>query len=390
MTASGHIPFVNVYDNGDCFGIRHYSLVISTVTCANTVAQQIAVATNSIPITHGQGCMESIKNSSRTYQTLKSMALHPNVGNVLFVGLGCEQIEAQALWNDVVASGSQAEYLNIQECGGSPEAVGVGVKKMTTLQTQSGAFERTQRPVSGLVVGVQCGGSDWTTALSGNVVVGAMADRVIAHGGSILLSEVPGLPGSEHILAEQAVNEKVKTDILTMIEELRAKFYALHGHNIEETNPTPGNKAGGITTLVEKSMGNIKKMGTSKIQGVLQLGEAVPYPGLWIVDNRANGPDPVNITGFAMAGAHALVFSTGRGSPVGNPVMPVIKITGNPDSFHKMRSILDFNAGSVFETHSIHEAGKELYELLLSVASGSSTLAEKNKNYEFSIPYDPS
>ena len=157
---------------------------------------------------------------------------------------------------------------------------------------------------------------------------------------------------------------------------------------IEAVNPTPGNKAGGITTLVEKAMGNIKKMGTSPVQGVLKLGERPPHPGLWIVDNRANGPDPVNLAGFAMAGASATVFSTGRGSPVGSPVMPVVKLTGNPHTYAKMPGLMDFNAGVVVDGADIGETGRALYDLLLEVAGGRPTRSEENGDYEFSIPYE--
>lgn len=370
------------------FGIRRYALVISTVTCANTVTAKIAARAGAIPITHGQGCMEDKSSSERTFATLKGMALSPNVASVLVVGLGCEQIDARSLAEAARGAGAHTDWLTIQDSGGSPEAEEEGVRKIETLRKTQAVAERTSGSVSGLVVGVQCGGSDWTTALSGNAVIGAMADCVIRDGGSILLSEVPGLPGSEHVLAAQAANDAVKADILRMVAELREDFFRLHGHSIEETNPTPGNKEGGITTLVEKSMGNIKKMGSSKIQGVLKLGEHVPHSGLWIVDNRANGPDPVNITGFAMAGAHALVFSTGRGSPVGCPVMPVVKLTGNPESYRAMRSILDFNAGVVFEGSSLAEAGEDLYGWLLRVVDGERTKSEINGNYEFAIPYD--
>jgi altronate dehydratase len=251
------------------------------------------------------------------------------------------------------------------------------------MQRAAQDLERQPCPLSGLVVGVQCGGSDWTTAIAGNTVIGAMTDLVIAAGGSVLMSEVPGIPGCEHIVASRAVSREAGEQILGMVDELRAEFLRAHGQPIEAVNPTPGNKAGGITTLVEKAMGNIKKMGTSPVQGVLKLGERPPHPGLWIVDNRANGPDPVNLAGFAMAGASATVFSTGRGSPVGSPVMPVVKLTGNPHTYAKMPGLMDFNAGVV-----VGETGRALYDLLLEVAGGRPTRSEENGDYEFSIPYE--
>jgi altronate dehydratase large subunit len=167
---------------------------------------------------------------------------------------------------------------------------------------------------------------------------------------------------------------------------LRAEYIETYGQRIEEVNPTPGNKAGGITTLVEKSMGNIKKMGESKVQGVLKLGEEMPRPGLWVIDNRAQGPDPFNLTGLAMQGAVVTAFSSGRGSPVGNAVMPSIKLTGNPDTFRRLESITDFNAGVVIDGASIQETGANLYDLLLEVAGGKETKSEINGNFEYTIP----
>jgi altronate dehydratase large subunit len=174
-----------------------------------------------------------------------------------------------------------------------------------------------------------------------------------------------------------------------MVSDLRAEYVELYGQTIEEVNPTPGNKAGGITTLVEKSMGNVRKMGNSPVQGVLQLGDPIPRPGLWVVDNRAQGPDPFNVTGFAIQGANVTVFSSGRGSPVGCAVMPVIKITGNPVTFRNLESITDFNAGVVVEGKPIPETGEALYELLLEVAGGKPTKSELNGNVEFTIPREP-
>ena len=368
-------------------GIRNTVLVISTVTCANTVASHIAWKTGAVPLTHERGCVEGEQSYRRTMLALSTFAKHPNVAGVLIVGLGCEQIQALDL-QVAIGGGKPIHSILIQEEGGSAEAEAKGCALVRKMQQAAEALHRKPCPLSGLVVGVQCGGSDWTTAIAGNTVIGAMTDLVIQNGGSILMSEVPGIPGCEHIVASRAVNREAGEQVLTMVDELRTEFLRTHGQPIEAVNPTPGNKAGGITTLVEKAMGNIKKMGTSPVQGVLKLGERPTHPGLWIVDNRANGPDPVNLAGFAMAGASATVFSTGRGSPVGSPVMPVVKLTGNPRTFAKMPGIIDFNAGVVIEGADIKATGEALYSLLLEVANGRPTQSEKNGDYEFAIPYE--
>ena len=368
-------------------GIRNIVLVVSTVTCANTVVNHIAWKTGAVPLTHERGCVEGEQSFRRTMLALTTFAKHPNVSGVLIVGLGCEQIRTLDL-QVAIGGGKPVHAILIQEEGGSVEAEARGCELVRKMQRAAQDLERQPCPLSGLVVGVQCGGSDWTTAIAGNTVIGAMTDLVIAAGGSVLMSEVPGIPGCEHIVASRAVSREAGEQILGMVDELRAEFLRAHGQPIEAVNPTPGNKAGGITTLVEKAMGNIKKMGTSPVQGVLKLGERPPHPGLWIVDNRANGPDPVNLAGFAMAGASATVFSTGRGSPVGSPVMPVVKLTGNPHTYAKMPGLMDFNAGVVVDGADIGETGRALYDLLLEVAGGRPTRSEENGDYEFSIPYE--
>ena len=303
------------------------------------------------------------------------------------MGLGCEQIDVQALKEQIGAHTDEVQTLCIQTCGGMPQAVEEGKAIVRRMKQAAEKQSREPMPTKQLIVGVQCGGSDWTTALAGNAVIGEMTDRIVEMGGSVLMGEVYGFPGSEHIVAEHAVNRQVGAEIMQMIRELRADFIEKTGYPIERVNPTPGNKAGGITTLVEKSMGNVKKMGSAPIQGVLKVGQRPPHPGLWIVDNRNEGPDSFNITAFAMASAHAVVFSSGRGTPVGNAVMPVLKLTGNPERYNLLQSIFDFNAGVVLKGAELGQTGQALVDCLMQKLSGEMTKAECNGNYEYSIPY---
>ena len=259
-------------------GIRNIVLVVSTVTCANTVVNHIAWKTGAVPLTHERGCVEGEQSFRRTMLALTTFAKHPNVSGVLIVGLGCEQIRTLDL-QVAIGGGKPVHAILIQEEGGSVEAEARGCELVREMQRAAQDLERQPCPLSGLVVGVQCGGSDWTTAIAGNTVIGAMTDLVIAAGGSVLMSEVPGIPGCEHIVASRAVSREAGEQILGMVDELRAEFLRAHGQPIEAVNPTPGNKAGGITTLVEKAMGNIKKMGTSPVQGVLKLGKRPPASG---------------------------------------------------------------------------------------------------------------
>lgn len=372
-------------ENG-ALGIRNYILAISTVSCVNTVTSKICQKTRAIPILHEQGCVEFKDDHERTKLALISAGQNPNVAGVLIVGLGCEQTSSSDIIDAIESCGKPVECIITQHEGGSPEAIKKGVEIVERLQQMAESESKQIGSIKELIVGVQCGGSDWTTAISGNTVIGAMTDLIIKNGGSVLMSEVAGFPGSEHIVAERAVSHQVGLAVLDMVAELREEFMESYGEPIEKVNPTPGNKAGGITTLVEKSMGNIKKMGHSPVQGLIKLGEKIPHPGLWIVDSRAQGPDSFNTTGFAMVGAHVTVFSTGRGTPIGNAVMPLIKITGNPKTYQKLASILDFNAGVVLEGATIEETGEGLYGYLLEVANGKQTKSEINENYEFTIP----
>lgn len=370
-------------------GIRNYVLVISMVSCSNAVTLKIAQKTGAIPITHEQGCIEFEEDHKRTKMALIAAGRNSNVYGALLVGLGCEQTSMPDVKQAIESDGKPVEGILIQDEGGSLQAESRGIEIVKRMQKEALMQERVPCSAGGLVVGVQCGGSDWTTAVAGNTVIGAMADHVIMNGGSILMSEVMGFPGSEHIVASNAIDHEVGLQILDMVSDLRAEYVERYGQTIEEVNPSPGNKAGGITTLVEKSMGNIKKMGRSPVQGVLQLGDPIPHPGLWVIDNRAQGPDPFNLTGFAIQGANVTVFSSGRGSPVGSAVMPVLKITGNPDTFGRLESITDFNAGVVIDGKPITETGEALYEELLEVANGKPTRSELNGNLEFAIPREP-
>lgn len=312
------------YERADgSVGIRNYILVLSMVNCSNTVAQQIAAKTGAHVIPIDCGCVEVADHHRRTCLALTAAALNPNVYAAVLVGLGCEQTDHDKILADIAASGKPVSYIGIQECGGPQNAVAKGIAMVENYQAQAAGLPRKEFPLSKLVLAVQCGGSDWTTALSGNITIGEMTDLVVAEGGSVIIGEVPGFPGSEHILAERSVTPQVGLEVIQMCDELRAEYVEAHGQTIEEMNPTPGNKAGGITTLVEKSMGNIKKIGTrSPVQGLIRAGEHVPHPGVWILDLRAPGIDGNATSGFAMSGAHMDVFSTGRGSPLGNAVMP--------------------------------------------------------------------
>lgn len=372
---------------GGRFGVRNHIVVMSTVACANTVVQKIAQQSDAIPVTHTGGCMEFKEDHNQTKLALIRLGQHPNVAGILLVGLGCEQIPLAEVADAIASMGKPVERLVILEQGGTLGAVATGIGLVQKLRDATSQEVRTPLPIDDLVVAVRCGGSDWTTALSGNTAIGVMTDMLVRDGGAVLMAEVTGFPGSEHILAQNAATAEVGLSIMKMVEDIRSDFQARYGQSPEEINPTPGNKAGGISTLVEKSVGNIRKAGNAPVQGILKVGNPIPGPGLWILDSRASGPGVFALGAFAIQGAHVVVFNSGLGNPVGSAVMPVIKLTGNPRTYERLKANIDFNAGAIIDgTMDIHEAGQALYEHVLDVAGGKLTKSEELGHFEFAIP----
>jgi altronate dehydratase len=368
-------------------GTRNHVLVLSTVSCCNAVVRQIIAGSQARSILNNGGCAEADSDIAQERLALTRVGQHPNVAGVLVVGLGCEPIPADEIAHEISKS-TPVERLNIQDEGGVANTVLRGREIVERYQKSALQQERVPCEMSKLVMSVHCGGSDWTTALAGNTALGAATDLLIQSGGSVIMSGLEGLPGSEHVLAQRAVDHETGLRILDMVAELRNEFEAQYGQSIEKVNPTPGNKVGGITTLVEKSTGNIRKIGTATIQGILMPGETIPRPGVWLVDSRSKGPDAVPLSVAAIQGAQVALFSTGRGTPIGSPVIPVIKVTGNPSTYDLMPDMIDFNAGIVMQGTSVESAGKMLYQRVMEVASGQQTRAEMNYQYEFTIPIE--
>ena len=365
------------YERADgSVGIRNYILVLSMVNCSNTVAQQIAAKTGAHVIPIDCGCVEVADHHRRTCLALTAAALNPNVYAAVLVGLGCEQTDHDKILADIAASGKPVSYIGIQECGGPQNAVAKGIAMVESYQAQAAALPRKEFPLSKMVLAVQCGGSDWTTALSGNITIGEMTDLVVEEGGSVIIGEVPGFPGSEHILAERSVTPQVGLEVIQMCDELRAEYVEAHGQTIEEMNPTPGNKAGGITTLEEKSLGCIHKGGHSIINEVYDYGKQVKArEGLVIMDTPGN--DPASVAAMAAGGAQVVVFSSGRGSPIGSPIVPVVKITGNKITFANMEDNIDFNAAPlIYGERTVEELGQDLLAMVVETANGRQTKAE--------------
>lgn len=250
-------------------------------------------------------------------------------------------------------------------------------------------MERIPCPVSGLVLSVYCGGSDWSSSLAANVVTGGTADLFGDRGAAFVSASLRGMPGNEAHVIELAANYQIGMQILEIVNEYRRDVQELTGQSIADVNPTPGNKAHGITTLCEKAIGNLKLSGNrTRINGVLQVGEDVPGPGQWFLDNRQGGNDVYAATALAMSGAHICLFTTGRGTPLGNAASVTVKITGNPDTYRRLgEEMIDFDASRMITGQATaEELSEELYQTVLSVANGTQTKAEQMEEFSWVTP----
>lgn len=373
------------YDRGDGrVGVRNHVVVVSAISCANHVVEKIASRIGAIPIVHDTGCLQFGADREQTARTIRGVGMNPNVGAVLYVGLGCEQTPTEQLAQ--TTTGKTVRHLFIQQAGGTRQAIEQGTRLVEEMQREIADQKRVPFDISRLSVCVKCGGSDYTTAIASNPAVGIAADLLASAGGTVLLTETPGLPGSEHILARRAVNREVAARIYDIVEAYRAEIKTHFNRSPHEGNPSPGNIEGGITTLVEKSYGTIMKGGHSPVQGVLSFAEDISgRKGLWIMDTP--GHDVFSLSGPAAGGCNLCWFTTGRGSPLGNAVMPVIKICGNQDTFSWMEENMDVNAGTIMTGEkTVEHVGREIFDLTIRVANGLLTKAEELEHWEFAIP----
>lgn len=366
-------------------GVRNYIAVVSTVSCANTVAEKIAAQSpQAVAVTHDTGCLQFAQDRALTERTIKGMAVHPNAGAVILVGLGCEQVDTERLAQEITDRPCQAVI--IQKAGGTSGAVRRGAELVRQFEEMVQKQEREEFGASDLIVAVKCGGSDFTNAIASNPALGKAMDLLVAEGGTAILTETPGFPGSEHVLALRAVNREVADKIWEIVDKYRDEVKARFGLSISDGNPSPGNMAGGITTLVEKSLGNIKKGGSSPIQGVLEFAQPVgDRRGLWIMETP--GHDVFSVSGATAGGAQLIAFTTGRGTPLGCALTPVVKICASPKTVQLMAENIDLDLSGIMEGKlSLDQAGRAIWEELVAVASGRSTSTERLGHFEFAIP----
>ena len=358
-------------------GVRNKVLILPASVCASDttriIAQQVV---GSVTFNNQQGCSQVASDQQLTMDVMAGYAANPNIYGTVVVSLGCENCQMDLVVKAIQErTNKPIKQVIIQEAGGTLKAVDLAVRYAKEMVAEASLLQKEEFPISELIVGTECGGSDPTSGLAANPVIGQMSDLVVAAGGTSILSETTEFIGAEHILARRAATPEVHDRIFEIVHRYE-KALQLVGEEVREGNPSPGNKAGGITTLEEKSLGCIHKGGHSPVNAVYDYAKQVePKQGLVIMDTPGN--DPSSVAAMVAGGAQEVVFSSGRGTPTGNPIAPVIKITGNKLTFAKMEDNIDLDASPlIYGEKTLEELGDDLLKMVVETASGKQTKAE--------------
>lgn len=374
-------------------GTRNYVAVVAASNCSAHVVSRIAAhyQGRTLPegvdgvaaFPHSDGCGHSIgPDTDQLQRTIAGLLAHPNVAAAVIVGLGCEVNLVERYAAGPCASEALVS-LTLQKCGGTGATIAEGVAAVDRQLNRAAALKRSPVPISKLVLGLNCGGSDAFSGVTANPALGRCSDKLVAAGGTAVLAETPEIFGAEHLLVRRAKNRAVAERLLAVISRYRE--YLSRSGAVFDDNPSPGNKEGGLSSIIEKSLGAVSKAGSSPLIDVLEYAERVRGRGL--VYMNTPGYDPVSITGLAAGGANILGFTTGRGSAIGFPIVPVVKIATNTAVFCSMRENMDVNAGSILDaTATVEAVGSEIFDFMLEVASGRRTASEQLGHAEF-VPW---
>ena len=363
-----------VRENGDV-GIRNDIWIVNTVGCVNKISERLSALTGALAFPHPFGCSQLGEDQGITQKILKGMVNHPNAGGVLVLGLGCENNNIEVFKQILGETDpNRVKFLNCQDFDDEIEE---GVRLIGELRAYADTFERVPINVSRLCVGLKCGGSDGYSGITANPLVGRFSDKLIGMGGSCILTEVPEMFGAEHLLMQRCINRDVFDKTVCLINDFK-DYYKRHGQVVYE-NPSPGNKKGGITTLEEKSLGCVQKAGSAPVVDVLDYGDTIKENGLSLLNGPGN--DLIAVTNLMAAGAHIILFTTGRGTPLGSPV-PTVKVSTNASLAERKSNWIDFDASPVLDGIDLDEA---FFSYVLDVASGTETKNEKLGFREISI-----
>lgn len=356
-------------------GYRNHIAILPSVGCANDVALRMGrMYPNVLVLAHRQGCGQLGNDKDQAARTLVGLGKNPNIAGVLVVGMGCESITAQYLTDEISKTKKMVETLVVLDEGGLTAALPKGAKALDLMLRQASQTKRIPFDLKRLTLGIKCGLTDTTSGIASNPATGIAADMVIESGGTVIFGETPEIIGAEHILAKRAASRDVKERLYRAVNDCEERVKA-SGMDIRGANPAPGNIAGGITTIEEKSLGAIKKGGRKPLQGVLSYGEIPKRKGLFFMDGPGRTPEA--LTGLSATGAQIIIFSTGGGSPAGTLISPVIKVTGNPHTAQHLGGHIDVDISSILRgEETVEKAGRRIFKELLNVASGNATKAE--------------
>ncbi len=376
-------------------GTRNYIAVVAASNCAAHTAETIARSYEGetlppgvdgvVAFPHGEGCAHSIgPDLDQLRRTLSGVLVHPNVSAAIILGLGCETNQIDHYLGAGAPSSERLAGLTLQSSGGTRGAVDASRRQIARFIEQAAAERRVEAPASKIVLGLNCGGSDSFSGITANPALGFCSDLLAELGGTAVLAETTEIFGAEHLLVKRARNRQVAEKLLACIREYKRYIGRFDGSSFDD-NPSPGNKAGGLTNILEKSLGAVAKGGTSPLMEVYDYAEPVTSPGFVFMNTP--GYDPVSLTGLAAGGCNLIAFTTGRGSAIGFPTIPVIKIATNSNTYRRMTDNMDINAGEISDGEkSVQQVGRQIFDLVLEAASGRRTCAERLGHQEF-VPW---
>lgn len=375
-------------------GTRNYIAIVAASNCAAYAAELIARGYAGVALPpnvdgvvafpHGEGCGHSVgPDTAQLQRTLSGVLNHPNVGGAIVLGLGCEVNQVEHYLGSNNPDPSRISGFTMQDAGGTQAAVDAARASIAAMMGRISAEPRVELPASKLVLGLQCGGSDSFSGITANPALGHASDLLAALGASSVLAETPEIFGAEHLLVRRARSRAVAERLLEIIAQYKA-YLARFGGSFDD-NPSPGNKEGGLTNIVEKSLGAVAKGGTSMLTEVLDYAERISSPGLVFMNTP--GYDPVSLSGLAAGGANVFVFTTGRGSTTGFPTVPTIKVASNSATYQRMAADMDINAGKIADGEAtVESVGREIFDAILRVASGERPASERLGHNEF-VPW---